>query len=63
MLKRQPILLQGAEMLVLFAILIAIDHGLSHGDAYSGLNPNPYWLPVLVMQAPSVTKTFLQWCS
>ena len=49
MLKRQPILLQGAEMLVLFAILIAIDHGLSHGDAYTGLNPNPYWLPVLVM--------------
>ncbi|PJG49553.1 hypothetical protein CAF53_16055 [Sphingobium sp. LB126] len=49
MLKKQPILLQCAEMLVLFAILIAIDQGLLHGDAYSDLNPNPYWLPVLVM--------------
>lgn len=49
MLKKRPILLQCAEMLVLFAILIAIDRGLLHGDAYSDLNPNPYWLPVLVM--------------
>lgn len=49
MLKKQPILLQCAEMLILFAALMAIDQGLLHGDAFSDLNPNPYWLPVLVM--------------
>ncbi|WP_313806476.1 hypothetical protein [Sphingobium sp.] len=49
MLKKRPILLQGTEMLILFAILMAIDLGLSKGDAFSDLNPNPYWLPVLIM--------------
>ncbi|WP_176591039.1 hypothetical protein [Sphingobium sp. EM0848] len=49
MRKEQPVLLQCVEMLVLFGILAAIDKGLLSGDAFSNLNPNPYWLPVLVM--------------
>ncbi|WP_150291406.1 hypothetical protein [Sphingobium estronivorans] len=49
MLKKHPILLQCAEMLILFAALVATDKGFLHGDAFSGLNPNPYWLPVLIM--------------
>lgn len=49
MLKKRPILLQGAEMLILFGALMAIDHGLLKGDAFSDLNPNPYWLPVVIM--------------
>ncbi|EPR09672.1 hypothetical protein M527_05970 [Sphingobium indicum IP26] len=49
MLKKRPMLLQCAEMLLLFAALVAVDQGLMKGDAFSDLNPNPYWLPVLVM--------------
>lgn len=49
MLKKRPIFLQGAEMLILFGALMAIDHGLLNSDAFSDLNPNPYWLPVLIM--------------
>ncbi|AEG48516.1 hypothetical protein Sphch_0822 [Sphingobium chlorophenolicum L-1] len=49
MLKTRPILLQCAEMLILFAALMAVDHGFLKGDAFSDLNPNPYWLPVLIM--------------
>ncbi len=49
MLKKRPILLQCAEMLILFATLMAIDQGLMSGNAFSDINPNPYWLPVLVM--------------
>lgn len=49
MLKKRPIFLQCAEMLILFATLLAIDHGLLKGDAFSDLNPNPLWLPVLIM--------------
>src|SRR3546814_7267519 len=48
-LYRSPMLLQCAEMLLLFAALVAVDQGLMKGDAFSDLNPNPYWLPVLVM--------------
>ena len=49
MLKRRPALLQCVEMIVMFAVLMAIDHLLLEGDAFFDLNPNPYWLPVLVM--------------
>ncbi|WP_242122668.1 hypothetical protein [Sphingobium sp. Sx8-8] len=49
MLKHRPIFLQCTEMLVLFAALVAVDRGLLQGNAFSGLNPNPYWLPVLAM--------------
>lgn len=37
------------EMLILFAALLAIDQALLSGDAFSGVNPNPYWLPVLML--------------
>ncbi|ANI76561.1 MULTISPECIES: hypothetical protein [Sphingobium] len=49
MLKQRPIFLQCAEMLVMFAVLMAIDHMLLDADAFQQLNPNPYWLPVLAM--------------
>ena len=49
MLKQRPVFLQCAEMLVIFAALLAIDHLLLGGGAFRQLNPNPYWLPVLVM--------------
>ncbi|HJT41314.1 MAG TPA: hypothetical protein VJ762_13365 [Sphingobium sp.] len=49
MLRHRPIFLQGAEMLVIFAALLAIDHIFLNGDAFSHVNPNPYWLPVLIM--------------
>jgi hypothetical protein len=49
MLKHRPIFLQCAEMLILFALLLAIDMGLLDGDAFSNLNPNPFWLPVVAM--------------
>ena len=49
MLKKRPVLLQCVEMLILFATLTAIDRGLMDGNAFSHLNPNPYWLPVLIM--------------
>lgn len=49
MFKQRPIFLQCAEMLVMFAVLLAIDHMLLGGDAFQDLNPNPYWLPVLAM--------------
>jgi hypothetical protein len=49
MLKKRPVLLQCIEMLILFAALMAVDHGLLNGNAFSDLNPNPYWLPVLIM--------------
>lgn len=49
MVKQRPLFLQCAEMAAIFATLLAIDNLLLHGDAFSRLNPNPYWLPVLVM--------------
>jgi hypothetical protein len=38
-----------AELLVLFGILFGIDHLLLSGDAFATVEPNPYWLPVLVL--------------
>ncbi|MEP6866983.1 MAG: MASE1 domain-containing protein [Novosphingobium sp.] len=38
-----------AEMLLLFAILLVIDHGWFGGQAFDGLAANPYWVPVLTM--------------
>ena len=38
-----------AELLVLFGTLFAVDHLLLSGDAFSDIEPNPYWLPVLVL--------------
>lgn len=37
------------EMLVLFALLLGADHFFFAGRAFAGLEPNPYWLPVLAM--------------
>ncbi len=41
-------LIKTAEFLVLFALLLWIDHTRLDGSAFSGIDPNPYWLPVLV---------------
>jgi hypothetical protein len=38
-----------AELLILFGTLFAVDHLLLRGDAFSNIEPNPYWLPVLVL--------------
>ncbi|MCW1381898.1 hypothetical protein OLX02_03595 [Novosphingobium sp. KCTC 2891] len=38
-----------AEMAVVFSILLGIDHTFFAGHAYAGVEPNPYWLPVLLM--------------
>lgn len=37
------------EMAVLFGILFAIDHFLLSGHAFAEVDPNPYWLPVLII--------------
>lgn len=47
------------EMAVLFALLLGIDHGLLAGDAFAEFNPNPYWVPVLVMAVTYGTGTGL----
>lgn len=47
--EQRHILRMLAEMLILFASLLAIDHGLLSGEAFADVNPNPYWLPVLIM--------------
>lgn len=38
-----------AEMSILFAVLLAVDHGFLSGQAFSQVEPNPYWLPVVIM--------------
>lgn len=37
-----------AEIAVLFALLIAIDIGFVGGARFAGINPSPYWIPVLL---------------
>jgi polysaccharide biosynthesis protein PelD len=44
----KDILIKTAEFLVLFALLIWFDHAQLNGTAFSGINPNPYWLPVII---------------
>lgn len=48
-----------AEMLILFALLLAVDHGLLSGQAFAGVEPNPYWLPVMIMALTYGTGTGL----
>ncbi len=49
MAVRKDILRKLAELLVLFGTLIAIDHLWMGGRAFDGVEPNPYWLPVLML--------------
>ncbi|MDF8335533.1 hypothetical protein [Novosphingobium cyanobacteriorum] len=37
------------ECAIVFAILASVDIGLLKGDAFSSVNPNPLWIPVLLM--------------
>lgn len=37
------------EMFGIFAILCGIDHGMGSGGAFVGIEPHPFWLPVLLM--------------
>ena len=47
------------ELAILFGALFAIDNFWLSGDAFANLNPNPYWLPVLVMAMTYGTGTGL----
>lgn len=47
--KHKKSLLKLAEMLILFAVLIVIDAVFMDGDGFAQINPNPYWLPVIIM--------------
>ncbi len=38
-----------AEFVVLFGVLLLADRLLAGGTAFAGIQPNPYWLPVLIM--------------
>ncbi|RXD04954.1 hypothetical protein EQZ23_07430 [Sphingomonas sp. UV9] len=38
-----------AEMAIAFAALIALDWWLTDGTGFAGVQPNPYWLPILTM--------------
>ena len=38
-----------AEFVVLFGLLLLADRLLAGGTAFAGIQPNPYWLPVLIM--------------
>lgn len=38
-----------AEIAVAFVMLVALDLWLTDGTAFAGIQPNPFWLPVLVM--------------
>ncbi len=38
-----------AEFVVLFELLLLADRLLAGGTAFAGIQPNPYWLPVLIM--------------
>jgi len=48
-MNRRRCVRAGMEMLVLYALLLAIDHRFLAGHAFAGVEPNPYWLPVLMM--------------
>lgn len=37
-----------AEMLIIFGVLWVVDHYFAGGRAFQGLDPNPYWLPILL---------------
>ena len=37
------------ETLFLFGALFLVDHGLLKGAAFDGIQPSPYWIPVLIM--------------
>jgi len=37
-----------AEIAALFALLCALDIGLLGGTRFAGINPSPYWIPVLM---------------
>ena len=39
----------GLETLFLFGALFLVDHMLLTGAAFDGIQPNPYWIPVIVM--------------
>lgn len=38
-----------AEMVAFFAVLVAIDHAFFAGGAFVGVDPHPFWGPVLLM--------------
>lgn len=42
-------LIKAAEFLLLFAVLFWVDHARLDGTAFSGIDPNPYWLPVIIL--------------
>ena len=44
---RPPYLLC-AEMIVLFTGMLLIDHLVGNGDGFQSIEPNPFWIPVLV---------------
>ena len=45
---RRPVRV-AAEMAIAFAALIALDGWLTDGTGFAGVQPNPYWLPILAM--------------
>ena len=45
---RRPIRI-AIEMTIGFALLFALDWGLTGGTGFAAVQPSPYWLPVLVM--------------
>jgi hypothetical protein len=49
MMQRLRLLRQGAEALVMLALLWGIDQFVLHGNAFEGTDPNPYWWPILIM--------------
>lgn len=48
-MKGYRLIRAGIEMLVLYALLLVVDHRFLAGHAFAGLEINPYWLPVVVM--------------
>ncbi len=44
----RPGLRAALEVAALFALLIALDIGVLGGTRFAGINPSPYWLPVLL---------------
>jgi hypothetical protein len=48
-MQRLRFLRQGAEALVMLALLWGMDHFVLHGNAFEGIDPNPYWWPILIM--------------
>ena len=46
-----------AEVAIFFALLVVADRWLTGGHAFTGVQPNPLWLPVLVFAMAYGTGT------